>query len=114
MSRFTRSLFAAAAAMTALAAFPASASASPDRGPHPAAPAQRVAPPPAPHVVPARRLEERERASRELRELALARERFYAAHPTRWEVARFERWYASRRAELERRWGFRPADFDRR
>ncbi len=40
----------------------------------------------------------------QLRDLDSARDRFYADRPrSRWEAARFERWYGERRAELERR-----------
>jgi len=44
-------------------------------------------------------------ARRELRELENARDRFYAHWSgSPWSRARFERWYAGRRAELRRRY----------
>lgn len=40
----------------------------------------------------------------EFRDLDRRREAFYARHRGPGQVRRFERWYAARRAELERRW----------
>ena len=99
MTRLVRSLAAAALALGALAAAPARACDS-------AAPPVAYVPAPARVVVPVpveradwRRHELRE----EWRRLERARDRFYATwNGNRWEQRRFERWYAERRAQLER------------
>ena len=108
MSRLARTLAAASLVVTAVAAAPARA----DRGcDHDRAPravvvvethGPRAYPPPPP---PAR---EWRRARHELRDdfrdLERARDRFYATWNGRpGPQRRFERWYASRRAELEAR-----------
>ncbi|HET8540732.1 MAG TPA: hypothetical protein VFL83_12755 [Anaeromyxobacter sp.] len=63
--------------------------------------------PPAPRRWAEWRWRERELAevSAQLRALDARRDRFYAENAWRpGRVRRFERWYAARRAELERRW----------
>jgi hypothetical protein len=114
MNRLIRSACAVAAVAATLAAIPARASASPFREPRSAGPAPTWTPaPPRPEYrAPARgRFEDRER---EYRELAAARERFYAARHSRWERERFERGEMARRADLDRRWNDRHESFDRR
>jgi hypothetical protein len=70
---------------------------------YPAPPAPR----PAPRAWPDARWREREllEVRAELRALDAERARFHAEYGHRpGKVRRFERWYAARRAELERRW----------
>ncbi len=89
----------------------------PDGWSAPAAPAYPAPPPGAYPAYPDRprddrewrehRWREHERAEvgAQLRALDAQRERFYAENGWNpWRARRFERWYAARRAELERRW----------
>jgi hypothetical protein len=95
MNRLVRSL-AVAAAVASLAPSTARAHAGPRHAPPPPA---AIAPPAAPPRVVRARLE----LDREYRQLDRARRGFYARwHGDRREQRRFERWYAERRAALDR------------
>jgi len=115
MTSTFRSLIATAAAATALLAAPSARADHQERDdwrsppPPPAHAPPVVRPVPAP-VPPEPRWERPEhrgawlRLRAEYRRLEEARADFYATwHGNPWRRARFERWYASRRAELDRR-----------
>ena len=99
MKRMFRGILLGGATAIALAAGPARAHERENARP-PAAPVSVQAP-----VHRARWDHDRQEMRREYGELAAARERFYQErHGDRHDRARFERWCAVRRAELDRRW----------
>ena len=108
MNRTIRSIVLGGTAALALAAGPASAHDFDHARVDPAPITARAAP---------TRLARWDRGDRDLRrrdydELAAARQRFYRGwHGDRRDRDHFERWCATRRAELDGRWGF---DHDRR
>ncbi len=119
MNRLVRTGFTIAAGLAlTLVALPARADDHRDCDRHgtppPAAyPARPVYQPavPAPVVAPTYRHagwrgQERQELRREYRRLESARDRFYATWDHNpWSRNRFETWYGTRRAELDRRWG---------
>lgn len=98
MKRLIRSMMLGGSAALALAAGTARA--------HDVDPGRRMAPTSAPVRLAHDRDGDRAELHQEYGELASARERFYRGwRGDRRERARFERWCAVRRAELDRRWG---------
>ncbi|MFL5264367.1 MAG: hypothetical protein ACJ79L_18365 [Anaeromyxobacteraceae bacterium] len=109
MNRTIRSIVLGGTAALALAAGPASAHDLDHHGCEPAPLTARAAPT---RLAGWERGGDRDLRRREYDELAAARERFYRGwHGNRRDRDRFERWCATRRAELDGRWGF---DHDRR